>query len=154
MKQGIHPEYHEVKVTCGCGNTFSTRSTRDKISVEICSNCHPFYTGRQKFVDTAGMVEKFKQRWGADQDPSKAAPLVSKKKKRAKQAPTSSLKNLPMQSNKGPRKAAPPEEEAPRKPALRPPAGKPAEQAQAPAPVPAPAEKPAEKPAEQPKSES
>src|SRR5262245_10627434 len=66
MKKGIHPEYKEAQVTCGCGNTFKTRSTRDKIAVEVCSNCHPFYTGRQKFVDTAGMVEKFQRKWQGD----------------------------------------------------------------------------------------
>src|SRR5215470_14662814 len=63
MKKDIHPDYKEALVTCGCGNSFKTRSTRDKIAVEVCSNCHPFYTGRQKFVDTAGMVEKFQRKW-------------------------------------------------------------------------------------------
>lgn len=63
MRKGIHPEYREAMVTCGCGNSFKTRSTKDKIAVEICSNCHPFYTGKQKFVDTAGMVEKFQRKW-------------------------------------------------------------------------------------------
>ena len=66
MRKGIHPEYVECTVTCGCGNTFTTRSTRPKINVEICANCHPFYTGKQKFVDSAGRVEKFtrKYNWG------------------------------------------------------------------------------------------
>ena len=65
MKKGIHPEYKEVTVKCGCGNTFTTRSTKGgTIAVEICSNCHPFYTGKQKFVDTAGRVEKFLRRYG------------------------------------------------------------------------------------------
>src|SRR6185503_919078 len=63
MKKDIHPDYKEAQVTCGCGNSFKTRSTRDKIAVEVCSNCHPFYTGKQKFVDTAGMVEKFQRKW-------------------------------------------------------------------------------------------
>jgi large subunit ribosomal protein L31 len=63
MKKDIHPEYKEAHVTCGCGNAFTTRSTREKIAVEVCSNCHPFYTGKQKFVDTAGMVEKFTRKW-------------------------------------------------------------------------------------------
>jgi large subunit ribosomal protein L31 len=63
MKKDIHPDYKEALVTCGCGNTFKTRSTRDKIAVEVCSNCHPFYTGKQKFVDTAGMVERFQKKW-------------------------------------------------------------------------------------------
>ena len=63
MKKGIHPEYVECTVTCGCGNTFKTRSTRERINVEICSDCHPFYTGKQKFVDTAGRVEKFLRKY-------------------------------------------------------------------------------------------
>ncbi len=63
MKKDIHPEYKDAQVTCGCGNNFTTRSTKDKIAVEVCSNCHPFYTGKQKFVDTAGMVEKFQRKW-------------------------------------------------------------------------------------------
>ena len=63
MKKDIHPDYKEALVTCGCGNSFKTRSTREKIAVEVCSNCHPFYTGKQKFVDTAGMVEKFQRKW-------------------------------------------------------------------------------------------
>jgi large subunit ribosomal protein L31 len=62
MKAEIHPEYVDCTVTCGCGNTFTTRSTRPKINVEICSACHPFYTGQQRFVDTAGRIEKFKAR--------------------------------------------------------------------------------------------
>ncbi len=64
MKSDIHPKYHECVVTCGCGNTFTTRSTKPKINVEICSACHPFYTGKQKFVDTAGRVEKFLRKYG------------------------------------------------------------------------------------------
>ena len=66
MRQDIHPAYKEITITCGCGNSFTTRSTKEKISVEICSNCHPFYTGRQKFVDTAGRVERFQRRWQSD----------------------------------------------------------------------------------------
>ncbi len=62
MKTAIHPKYAEVQVTCACGNQFTTRSTQDTINVEICSNCHPFYTGRQKLVDTGGRVERFKRR--------------------------------------------------------------------------------------------
>jgi large subunit ribosomal protein L31 len=67
MKASIHPEYGEVTVTCACGNTFRTRSTvgRD-IHVEICSACHPFYTGKQKYVDTAGRVEKFQKKFGTE----------------------------------------------------------------------------------------
>src|ERR687892_80402 len=62
MKTGIHPEYVEAHVRCTCGNEFTTRSTQPEIHVEICSNCHPFYTGRQKLVDTGGRVERFKRR--------------------------------------------------------------------------------------------
>jgi large subunit ribosomal protein L31 len=64
MKQGIHPAYDKVKVHCACGNQFETRSTSKDIHVEICAICHPFYTGRQKLVDTAGRVERFRQKWG------------------------------------------------------------------------------------------
>ena len=65
MKTGIHPQYSEIQVTCSCGNTFTTRSTVNKpLHVEVCSACHPFYTGKQKIVDTAGRVEKFRQRYG------------------------------------------------------------------------------------------
>ncbi len=62
MKTGIHPDYIEAHVRCTCGNEFTTRSTQPEIQVEICSNCHPFYTGRQKLVDTGGRVERFKRR--------------------------------------------------------------------------------------------
>jgi large subunit ribosomal protein L31 len=62
MKTEIHPEYVEAHVRCTCGNEFTTRSTKQSINVEICSNCHPFYTGKQKLVDTGGRVERFKRR--------------------------------------------------------------------------------------------
>jgi large subunit ribosomal protein L31 len=62
MKQGIHPKYQKCTVRCACGNTFETRSTSDAISVDICSQCHPFFTGKQKLVDTGGRVDKFKRR--------------------------------------------------------------------------------------------
>ncbi len=64
MKQGIHPDYQTSAVSCACGNRFETRSTQKDIHVEICAICHPFYTGRQKLVDTAGRVERFRQKWG------------------------------------------------------------------------------------------
>lgn len=68
MKQGIHPEYHEINVHCACGSTFQTRSTRkDDLSVEICSECHPFFTGKQKLVDTAGRVDRFNKRYAKTQ---------------------------------------------------------------------------------------
>lgn len=71
MKQGIHPEYKTAVVTCACGNTFTTRSTVDSIHVEICSRCHPFFTGRQKLVDTAGRVERFRRKYGEGQKPQR-----------------------------------------------------------------------------------
>lgn len=66
MKQGIHPDYHPVEVTCSCGNTFVTRSTssNDHMFADVCSNCHPFYTGKQKILDTGGRVARFEQRYG------------------------------------------------------------------------------------------
>ena len=63
MRKKIHPAYHDVKVSCACGNTFMTRSTKKELKVEICSNCHPFFTGKQKFLDTAGRIEKFKTKY-------------------------------------------------------------------------------------------
>ncbi|GEM_PF-165482 len=66
MKQGIHPDYHVTTVVCGCGNTFETRSTAEngRINVEVCSQCHPFYTGKQKILDTGGRVARFEKRYG------------------------------------------------------------------------------------------
>ena len=68
MKNKIHPEYVEAKVVCGCGVSFVTRSTIPVINVEVCSSCHPFYTGKSKFVDTAGRVEKFQRRFAWQND--------------------------------------------------------------------------------------
>ena len=65
MKQDIHPEYKESTVTCVCGNVIKTRSTKGDIKVEICSKCHPFFTGKQKIMDTAGRIEKFNRKYGA-----------------------------------------------------------------------------------------
>jgi large subunit ribosomal protein L31 len=66
MQADIHPKYNDVKVTCSCGHSFQTRSTvgQDTLSIEVCSQCHPFYTGKQKMVDTAGRVDKFRQKYG------------------------------------------------------------------------------------------
>jgi large subunit ribosomal protein L31 len=63
MRKGIHPEYVECKVTCACGNSFEVKSTKSELRVDICSGCHPFYTGSEKIVDTAGRVEKFKRKY-------------------------------------------------------------------------------------------
>lgn len=66
MKEGIHPEYKKATVKCACGETFETGSVKEELRVEICSKCHPFFTGRQKFVDSGGRVEKFKKKYGLD----------------------------------------------------------------------------------------
>ncbi|MFP3900291.1 MAG: 50S ribosomal protein L31 [Acidimicrobiia bacterium] len=64
MKAGIHPEYVETRVRCSCGNEFTTRSTKADLHVELCSECHPFYTGKQKLVDTGGRIDRFERRYG------------------------------------------------------------------------------------------
>ncbi|HNV55972.1 MAG TPA: 50S ribosomal protein L31 [Smithellaceae bacterium] len=75
MKAGIHPDYKPTTITCVCGNVIETRSTKKDIKIEICSNCHPFMTGKQKIIDTAGRVEKFKKKYEA-----KPAAAAAKKK--------------------------------------------------------------------------
>jgi len=80
MREGIHPGYTEAKVHCSCGNTFTTRSTKSELHIELCDLCHPFYTGQQKFVDTAGRVDKFQQR-AAKTLAAQAAAATRKKKK-------------------------------------------------------------------------
>ena len=75
MKAGIHPEYTETTVTCSCGNTFVTRSTVDDLHVELCNECHPFFTGKQKLVDSGGRVERFRRRYAkAGIDTEQSAP--------------------------------------------------------------------------------
>ena len=64
MKKGIHPEYGDAVIICACGSTVKTRSTKKEIKVSICSNCHPFFTGKQRFVDSAGRLERYKKRYG------------------------------------------------------------------------------------------
>ena len=66
MRANIHPKYQDISITCSCGNTFTTRSTsgKENIQLDVCSVCHPFYTGKQKIVDTAGRIDKFKRRYG------------------------------------------------------------------------------------------
>ncbi len=80
MKTDIHPRYLTCTVTCGCGETFQTRATVPAINVEICSACHPFYTGKQKYVDTAGRVEKFQRKygWGKKKDADATAETDAK----------------------------------------------------------------------------
>ena len=85
MKEGIHPEYKAAKVLCACGNLIETRSVRGDFHIEICANCHPFFTGKQKIMDTAGRIERFKTRYAATPataakpEPKKAEPVAAKK---------------------------------------------------------------------------
>jgi large subunit ribosomal protein L31 len=72
MKEGIHPEYTETTITCACGNLIDTKSTRKDIKIEICSQCHPFMTGKQKILDTAGRVERFKKKYAVNETKSSA----------------------------------------------------------------------------------
>ena len=81
MKEGIHPKYESTTVKCGCGNTFQTGSTRPELVVDICNACHPFYTGKLKFVDTAGRIEKFSTKFAAGTYASLQKKKPGKKKK-------------------------------------------------------------------------
>jgi large subunit ribosomal protein L31 len=82
MKEGIHPDYPPANVSCACGNSFVTRSTRGDFQVDVCSNCHPFYTGTQKLMDAAGRVDRFRKRYA-----TKAGPAVAGEKTAAAPAP-------------------------------------------------------------------
>ena len=87
MKPSIHPKYHVVEARCACGNTFKTRSTKPELHLEICNQCHPFFTGRQKLIDTEGRVERFTKRFGAQSaEARKAATKAAKTSKTAKTA--------------------------------------------------------------------
>ncbi len=87
MKPGIHPKYQDVEARCACGNTFKTRSTKHELHLEICSACHPFFTGRQKLIDTEGRIERFTKRFGtvsADERKKAAAATKTAKDTKAK----------------------------------------------------------------------
>ena len=79
MKEGIHPKYQEVEARCACGNTFKTRSTKPELHLEICSACHPFFTGRQKLIDTEGRVERFNKKFGAQTSEQRKTAAKAKK---------------------------------------------------------------------------
>jgi large subunit ribosomal protein L31 len=79
MKEGIHPKYEDSVVSCACGYTFKTRSTKPSIKLEICSNCHPFFTGKQKLIDTAGRVEKFQKRFAKTEGKTVVRKKIEKK---------------------------------------------------------------------------
>jgi large subunit ribosomal protein L31 len=87
MKENIHPEYVETVVKCGCGNTFVTRSTRKELKVDICNVCHPFYTGKLKYIDTAGRIEKFKNKFAG----AGYASLKKRTKKAAEAEPAAAV---------------------------------------------------------------
>ena len=84
MKEGIHPKYHEVVARCACGATWKTRSTKPELHLEICSNCHPFFTGRQKLLDTEGRVERFTKKYGTQTSEARKKAAAATKAKTAK----------------------------------------------------------------------
>ncbi len=84
MKQGIHPEYVECTVKCSCGNTFTTRSTKPELKIDICNVCHPFYTGQQRFVDTGGRVQRFADKFGSAKEQVAAREAAKKAERAAK----------------------------------------------------------------------
>ena len=86
MKPNIHPEYNEITVHCACGNTFQTRSTSKELHLDICSNCHPFFTGRQKLIDTEGRVDRFTKKFGAQTVEQRKTAAKAKKAETAKTA--------------------------------------------------------------------
>lgn len=88
MKQGIHPKYVETTVICSCGNSWTTRSTRENLRTDVCSKCHPFYTGEQRIVDTAGQVDRFMRRLQATQTAQQAAQRRRDEKETPKQKPS------------------------------------------------------------------
>ncbi len=94
MKEAIHPDYKPAKIVCNCGNVIETRSTRGDFHIEICANCHPFFTGKQKILDTAGRIEKFRTRYatspgqpGQKEEPKKAAPARAPAASKKPEAP-------------------------------------------------------------------
>ena len=87
VKEGIHPKYHDIEARCACGATWKTRSTKRELHLEICNNCHPFFTGRQKLIDTEGRVERFTKRFGAQSaETRKTASKAARAEKVAKDA--------------------------------------------------------------------
>jgi large subunit ribosomal protein L31 len=92
MKTGVHPNYYVARVSCACGNAFVTRSTRKEIKVEICGGCHPFYTGKQRLVDTAGRVERFKKRFASTEGKTVERAKTETKMKKLDTLTSSALK--------------------------------------------------------------
>jgi large subunit ribosomal protein L31 len=95
VKEGIHPKYDEVEVRCACGHTFRTRSTKPELHLEICSACHPFFTGRQKMIDTEGRVQRFSKKFGAQTaEAKKAADKAAKAARPKAVAPVKNAKSI------------------------------------------------------------
>lgn len=100
MREGIHPKYKEIEARCACGNTFKTRSTKAELRLEICSACHPFFTGRQKLIDTEGRIERFNKKYGTQtvEQRRKAANKAAKAKKPATKTKTVKRKSISTKS--------------------------------------------------------
>ena len=98
MKEGIHPKYHEIEARCACGATWQTRSTKPELHLEICNNCHPFFTGRQKLIDTEGRVERFTKRFGAQ---------TSESRKQAARRPPKAGRRRPVAGASRPSRSSP-----------------------------------------------
>jgi large subunit ribosomal protein L31 len=92
VKEAIHPKYQEVEVRCACGNTFKTRSTKPELHLEICSACHPFFTGRQKLIDTEGRVERFSKKFGLQTSEQRRTAEKAAKAAKASKAPAAKKK--------------------------------------------------------------
>jgi large subunit ribosomal protein L31 len=114
MKEAIHPDYKPAKVVCACGNVIETRSTRGDFHIEICAQCHPFFTGKQKIMDTAGRIEKFKNRYGANPVTSPAPKKAEAKAEPAKKAEATKENRAAKRAKSG--KAKPKTEAAPAEP--------------------------------------
>jgi large subunit ribosomal protein L31 len=95
VKPGIHPKYHDVTARCACGNTFQTRSTKQELHLEICNQCHPFFTGRQKLIDTEGRVERFTKRFGTQTAEGRKAEAKAAKAAKATKGKKASKSGAP-----------------------------------------------------------
>jgi large subunit ribosomal protein L31 len=106
VKEGIHPKYHDVEARCACGATWKTRSTKNELHLEICSNCHPFFTGRQKLLDTEGRVERFTKKFGAQTVASRKKPAAAKTGAKAATAKPVTAKAAAPKAPKAPKETA------------------------------------------------
>jgi large subunit ribosomal protein L31 len=113
MKKDIHPKYEEATVTCVCGNTFKTRSTLPEINVEICSACHPFFTGQQKLIDSAGRIERFMTKYGKDYAAGEEEPKKDAPAEKPADAPKAEEKKAEEKPAEKPKAEAAPAEEKP-----------------------------------------